>query len=355
MKDEICGIYMIRNNVTGSIYIGQSVNIYGRWEEHLRALRGDYHFNNHLQSSWNKHKESSFEFSIVEQCTEAALDDKEIYWIDYYDSYKNGYNQTKGGGGVRGFKHSDETKQKISESTKGENAPWYGKQRSDVTKAKIGAASHDRWSNPENHPMYGKKHSEDSKAKMSEVHKGKVLTDEHKEKLRAASEGENNPMFGVRRYGKDNPNYGNHKLAGLNNPNCRSVYCPELDEVFWGAKEASEKYGIDAACITMCCSGKRKHAGKHPITGVLLRWCYNDERYKLNSTNYTDARLKAVYCIELDEYFDSASDAGRKYNININSISQCCLGNRKSAGRHPQTGEKLHWIYINEINNSFVA
>ena len=82
---------------------------------------------------------------------------------------------------------------------------------------------------------------------------------------------------------------------------------------------------------------------------------YNDERYKLNNADYIDARPKAVYCIELNEYFISASEAGRKYNININSISQCCLKKRKSAGKHPTTGEKLHWIYADEMNNSSVA
>lgn len=355
MNNIICGIYMIQNKVNGNIYIGQSVDVYNRWKEHLCALRGGYHFNNHLQRSWNKHNECDFEFSIVEECSEDKLDDKEIYWISNCDSYNNGYNQTKGGGGMRGFKHSDETKQKISESTKGVNAPWYGKQHSEETKAKIGIASKERFVDPENHPMYGKQHTTESKEKMRESHTGKTLTDEHKAKLSIASSGENNPMYGVRLYGEDNPNYGNHKLAGYNNPNCRAVYCPELDEMFWGAKEAADKYNIVSTSITSCCIGARKHAGRHPITGELLRWVYNDEKYKLNAINYEDSRLKAVYCIELDEYFHSASDAGRKYNININTISQCCLGNRKSAGKHPQTGEKLHWIYTDKINNSSAA
>lgn len=35
--------------------------------------------------------------------------------------------------------------------------------------------------------------------------------------------GENNPMYGVRRFGESNPNYGNHKLAGKNNPRARPI------------------------------------------------------------------------------------------------------------------------------------
>lgn len=277
MEDKICGIYMIKNKVNGNVYIGQAADIYERWKEHISLLRRGKHVNNHLQRAWNKYGDDNFEFSIVEECDENALNDREIYWIAEYDSYHNGYNQTLGGGGVRGFKHDEETKQRISESLKGENAPWYGKQRSEETKVKIGQASKERWSNPENHPMYGKYHTEESKEKMSESHKGKTLTDEHKAKLSKASSGENNPMYGIRLYGEDNPNFGNHKLAGENNPRCRAVYCYELNEYFWGAKDAANKYGFSKTGITECCRHRQQTCGKHPITGEKLHWVYADE------------------------------------------------------------------------------
>ena len=277
MEDKICGIYMIKNKVNGNVYIGQAADIYERWEEHISLLRRGKHVNNHLQRAWNKYGDDNFEFSIVEECDENALNDREIYWIAEYDSHHNGYNQTLGGGGVRGFKHDEETKQRISESLKGDNAPWYGKRRSEETKVKIGQASKERWSNPGNHPMYGKHHTEESKEKMSESHKGKILSDEHKEKLSKANSGENNPMYGVHLYGEDNPNYGNHKLVGENNPRCRAIYCIELNEYFWGAKEAYIKYGFSRTNITECCKGNRKSCGRHPITGEKLHWVYTDE------------------------------------------------------------------------------
>lgn len=277
MENKICGIYMIKNKINGNIYIGQAADIYERWREHISLLRRGKHVNNHLQRAWNKYGDDNFEFSIVEECSENALNDREIYWITEYDSYHNGYNQTLGGGGVRGFKHDEETKQRISESLKGENAPWYGKQRSEETKVKVGQASKERWSNPENHPMYGKHHTEESKEKMSKSHKGKTLTDEHKAKLSKASSGENNPMYGVRLYGEDNPNFGNHKLAGENNPRCRAVYCYELNEYFWGAKDVANKYGFSKTGITECCRHRQQTCGKHPVTGEKLHWVYADE------------------------------------------------------------------------------
>ena len=277
MENKICGIYMIKNKINGNIYIGQAADIYERWKEHISLLRRGKHVNNHLQRAWNKYGSDNFEFSIVEECSENALNDREICWISEYDSYHNGYNQTLGGGGVRGFKHDEETKQRISESLKGENAPWYGKQRSEETKVKVGQASKERWSNSENHPMYGKHHTEESKEKMSKSHKGKTLTDEHKAKLSKASSGENNPMYGVHLYGEDNPNFGNHKLAGENNPRCRAVYCYELNEYFWGAKDAANKYGFSKTGITECCRHRQQTCGKHPITGEKLHWVYADE------------------------------------------------------------------------------
>ena len=55
---------------------------------------------------------------------------------------------------------------------------------------------------------------------------------------------------------------------------------------------------------------------------------------------------KKVICITTGEIFNCMSDAERKYNIYQGDISKCCKGKRKSAGRHPITGEKLVWEYV---------
>lgn len=55
-----------------------------------------------------------------------------------------------------------------------------------------------------------------------------------------------------------------------------------------------------------------------------------------------------LYCKELNEYFKSAADASKKYNIDASAIRKTARGINKSAGRHPITNEKLHWIKINK-------
>lgn len=230
MKEQICGIYMIHNKINNKIYTGQAIDIYERWNEHIRDLRGRRHPNNHLQRAWNLYGERNFEFSIIEECPEDKLNEREIYWIAKYDSYHNGYNQTLGGGGTRGYKHSDKTKQKMSEAATGANNHNFGKNMPDEIRKKISEAM-----SAENGYWYGKHHTEESKKKMSEAN------------------------------------------SGANHPQCKPVYCYELDEYFWGAKEATDKYGINGSSIAGCCIGRLQSAGKHPVTGEKLHWVYVDD------------------------------------------------------------------------------
>lgn len=60
-------------------------------------------------------------------------------------------------------------------------------------------------------------------------------------------------------------------------------------------------------------------------------------------------RARKVYCFELDMKFDCIKDALDYVGIK-NGIIQCCNGkyNRLTAGRHPITGQRLHWTYVDE-------
>jgi len=77
---------------------------------------------------------------------------------------------------------SNETKIKISESMKGENNPFYGKKHTPENIIKISESM-----KGENHPQYGKTISEEHKLKLSKVHKGKTLSEETKRKISEAS------------------------------------------------------------------------------------------------------------------------------------------------------------------------
>ena len=88
------GIYKIENLINGHCYIGQSINIELRWKRHREAIKtSDYP----LYLSIRKYGIENFSFEIIQECSIDELDELEVYWIQYYDSYYNGYNQTPGG------------------------------------------------------------------------------------------------------------------------------------------------------------------------------------------------------------------------------------------------------------------
>jgi len=60
----------------------------------------------------------------------------------------------------------------------------------------------------------------------------------------------------------------------------------------------------------------------------------------------SDANSQRIRCITTGEIFTSQSEAGRTYGIPQSNISKVLKGERRSAGKHPQTGEKLFWEIV---------
>lgn len=95
------GIYKITNIENNHAYIGQSVNIYERWKKH-RSIGNNYSKENSkipLYAAMYKYGMEKFNFEILEECSsnKEELNKKEEYYIKLYNTYYNGYNQTKGG------------------------------------------------------------------------------------------------------------------------------------------------------------------------------------------------------------------------------------------------------------------
>jgi group I intron endonuclease len=88
------GVYYIKNTLTQKGYIGSSKNINRRKSEHFRELRKNKHKNRHLQSAFNKHGESIFEFSVVVICPEEYIFKLE-QWFLSNSNYNSEYNICK--------------------------------------------------------------------------------------------------------------------------------------------------------------------------------------------------------------------------------------------------------------------
>ena len=97
--DIKCGIYKITNKLNNKVYIGCSKNIQHRWIAHKSesVLENNPQYNYSIHKAFRKYGIDNFSFEIIESTEEKDLFDKEKYWIKFYDSYNNGYNETLGG------------------------------------------------------------------------------------------------------------------------------------------------------------------------------------------------------------------------------------------------------------------
>ena len=98
-----CGLYIIKNKINNKVYIGQSVDIMCRWYAHKNSAKGKSQDSyTKIHTVMNELGIDNFYIEILEECEYSKLDEREIYWIDFFNSYKNGYNMTLGGDSNRG-------------------------------------------------------------------------------------------------------------------------------------------------------------------------------------------------------------------------------------------------------------
>lgn len=157
------GIYCIRNVLNQKSYIGSASKcIRQRCNGHIGGLRNGTHHSRHLQSAWDKYGEDSFEFYVIEFCKPEKCLEREQVWLDTLLSYKGqfGYNINNKSTSCLGVKRTEATKAKLSE---------IAQNRSPELKAKILAAT----TTPE------------ALAKIGAAHKGKTLSEDTREKIRA--------------------------------------------------------------------------------------------------------------------------------------------------------------------------
>jgi group I intron endonuclease len=235
-------IYVIRNLVNGKVYVGQSVAFHRRRKDHLRTMRGAKHCNVHLSRAAQAYGWESFAFDVLEVVAEGVpLGAREFHWIQTLraNDPQYGYNimspdpsgdghdvpqevRDKISAANRGRVLSEETRRRMSASRTGRKIPrevvqkvadaQRGKLVSAETRAKLSAALKGRKKGPVSAEARaklsaaarGRRHgplSDEHRAKVSaamkgravtwgakiaEASRGRVFTEEHKAKLRAA-------------------------------------------------------------------------------------------------------------------------------------------------------------------------
>lgn len=110
-------IYKITNQINQKIYIGLTrETIEERWRSHIKKAK--QYPNRYLYDAMNHYGYENFTIEQIEECDDGVLDEREIYWISYYNSTNSdiGYNLTDGGGGGNTWAlnpHKLETGEKI--------------------------------------------------------------------------------------------------------------------------------------------------------------------------------------------------------------------------------------------------
>ena len=102
-------IYKVTNTLNGKIYVGQTSNtVERRWNAHIRDSFKTKENYTHFQKAIRKYGKDSFTVETLEACSVDKLNERECFWISFYDSYHNGYNSTLGGEGFRSLELDEE-------------------------------------------------------------------------------------------------------------------------------------------------------------------------------------------------------------------------------------------------------
>lgn len=108
-------IYIIKNTVNNKVYVGQTIkSLSDRLKRHIYDaykmddMLDEYVNNSKFYRAIRKYGKDVFYIELLENCSVGELNDKEIYYIDKYNSYIGGYNSTLGGDGTFTIKMTDD-------------------------------------------------------------------------------------------------------------------------------------------------------------------------------------------------------------------------------------------------------
>jgi len=266
MTTKNCGIYNILCLSNQKIYIGSSKDIHHRYYHHLYELRKNKHTNIHLQRAFNKYGKDSFELIIIENCQPENL-------LILEQEYLNNTNKDKC----------------FNINYRAERPPsWKHKHHTEETKEKISQSN------------MGKTISEKQKKLISKIHKGKVISQQQKEILSQLFSGEKNPAYIDGRTMKDYFCQCGKKIS-IGATQCKNCYKPvglkgENNYMFGTKRTENQKKNQSLKM-------KGKFAGE-----------------KNPSAKLSNENIKEI--IDLFENGQTKASISRKYNISKTRVGQ---------------------------------
>jgi group I intron endonuclease len=174
-------IYTFKNLANDKIYVGQTKHPERRELEHLKNARQGVE--GRLYWAIRKHGEENFLFEVIENCEDDITNQREEFWITYFDSFENGYNSTTGGDH---YKLSEEAKKKIGLAARRPMSEEQKQKLREVNKGKKPPPHSEETLRKMSESMKGKNtgpKSEEHRRKLSEARRKWKLTEEQKKKI----------------------------------------------------------------------------------------------------------------------------------------------------------------------------
>lgn len=313
-------IYITTNLKNGKRYLGQK-KFCGKWQDYIGSGVA-------LKNAVKKYGKENFVKHIIDIAYSLEeLNQKEYDYSVLFDVVEstNWYNLVYGGGTTTGMIASEETRLKLSQARKRNNIihPEFNEHHSKkmVEFYKSNPKAKERMSN-----------------NTKELWKDPVYVDKVAQSVKKYWSDNNNRINRGKIIKKtwENPDVKEARLKGINewntDPEKRKIRS-EIAKQNWEKQEYRDT------------QSKRNTGNKNPM--------YNIHRYGISSP-----RFIPVYCIELQKIFWGAKQAEQELHIKGSDIAQCCknVHGHKSAGKHPVTGEKLHWLYAEDaIKQEYIA
>ncbi len=221
--DRIGRIYCIINKINNKKYIGLTVkHAKQRFWEHVTKSNNPT-YNSLLHRAIKKYGKENFEITILEDdILENILPEKEIEYIEKYNTYNEGYNLTRGGEGRTGVVVSEETRRKLSEARAGYS-----------------------WG----------KHTEETKRKMSDIRKGMKFTETHKKNLSIARR---KRIITEETRQKMSDAWTDEMKEKQANRNRKPIICNETGEKYSCSQSAAEKMNLSCSSIYQNLHGRVK-------------------------------------------------------------------------------------------------
>lgn len=185
MRRTLTGVYSITNKIDGKRYIGKSINIHSRFWYHRNSLLKDVRgkdTNRYLFNAVKKHGIDSFSFDVLESfdtISDAELADREIYWMDFYNSCSREYGYNLRRDSSTKTEVHPETLVLLSIANTGDGNPNWGNFWTDEQKESMRQIAVDRHSS-------GLYYGDEWRAKISEASKKIWIDEEKKAKMAKA-------------------------------------------------------------------------------------------------------------------------------------------------------------------------